>query len=99
MTKFQPGDRVIVIAPSFFKTSEIVPEWACEKLEPDEDFNTIYTLSIVYATALYILYNRARISPGETVLIYSGAGGVGIAAIQIAQQAGVIVRLLGSMLI
>ena len=99
VTKFQPGDRVVVMAPSFFKTSEIVPEWACEKLEPDEDFNTMCTLSVVYATALYALHNRARISPGETVLIHSGAGGVGIAAIQIAQQAGATVRLLGSMLI
>ena len=88
VTNFRPGDRVVVMAPSFFKTSEIVPEWACQKLEPSEDFNTMSTLSVVYATALYALHHRAHIKPGETVLIHSGAGGVGIAAIQIAQQTG-----------
>ncbi|KAL6719446.1 hypothetical protein ACLMJK_003686 [Lecanora helva] len=88
VTELRPGDRVVVMAPSFFKTSEIVPEWACQKLEPSEDFCTMSTLSVVYATALYALHYRAHIKPGETVLIHSGAGGVGIAAIQIAQQAG-----------
>ena len=86
--RLKPGDRVLVMAPSFFKTTEIVPEWACQHLRPDEDFNTMSTLSVVYATALYALHHRAHILPGETVLIHSGAGGVGIAAIQIAQQAG-----------
>ena len=84
----QPGDRVVVMAPSYFKTSEIVPEWACQKLQPDEDFNTLSTLSVVYATALYALHHRAHIAAGESILIHSAAGGVGIAAIQIAQQAG-----------
>lgn len=87
----QPGDRVVVMAPSYFKTSEIVPEWACQKLQPDEDFNTLSTLSVVYATALYALHHRAHITAGESILIHSAAGGVGIAAIQIAQQAGAVV--------
>ena len=46
------------------------------------------TLSVAYATALYALHHRARITVGESILIHSAAGGVGIAAIQIAQQAG-----------
>ena len=88
VTSVQIGDRVVVMAPSYFKTSEIIPEWACQKLQPNEDFNTMCTLSVVYATALYALHHRAHIRPGESVLIHSAAGGVGIAAIQIAQQAG-----------
>lgn len=84
-----PGDRVVVMAPSYFKTSEIVPEWACHKLQDEEDLNVVCTLPVVYATALYALHTKANIQPGESVLIHSGAGGVGIAAIQLAQQAGV----------
>ncbi|RFU27489.1 hypothetical protein B7463_g8851, partial [Scytalidium lignicola] len=83
-----PGDRVVVMAPRFFRTSEIIPAWACKKLLPDEPFNVMCTLPVVYATALYALRDRAHIQPGESVLIHSGAGGVGIAAIQVSQQAG-----------
>lgn len=88
-----PGDRVVVMAPTHFQTSQVVPEWACQKLEDHEDFNVLCTLSVVYATALYALQDRARVQSGETVLIHSGAGGVGIAAIQIAKLAGVEVRV------
>ncbi|NER95034.1 MAG: SDR family NAD(P)-dependent oxidoreductase, partial [Symploca sp. SIO1B1] len=42
----------------------------------------------VYATAWYALHHIARLQPGETVLIHSAAGGVGHAAIQIAQRLG-----------
>lgn len=59
----------------------------------------MYTLPGVYATALYALQDRARVQPGETVLIHSGAGGVGIAAIQIAKLAGAEVRIVPCWLI
>lgn len=26
-----PGDRVVVMAPSHFQTSQVVPEWSCQK--------------------------------------------------------------------
>ncbi len=42
----------------------------------------------VYATAWHALSQVARLQPDETVLIHSGAGGVGQAAIQIARQIG-----------
>ncbi|KAJ6092588.1 polyketide synthase [Penicillium sp. IBT 16267x] len=70
------GDRVVVMAPGHFKSSEIVPEWACKKLRSDEDFATMCTLPLVYSTAIYALTMRARLQPGESVLIHSGAGGV-----------------------
>ena len=87
-----PGDRVVVMAPGHLETLRIVPEWACQKLQDDEDYNVLSTLPVVYATALYALQDRACVKPGETVLIHSGAGGVGIAAIQIAKLAGAEVR-------
>ncbi|THV53463.1 hypothetical protein BGAL_0050g00300 [Botrytis galanthina] len=82
------GDCVVVMAPHNFKLVERVPHWACMKMEDGEDFNTISTLSTAFSTAIYALHDRARIQPQETVLIHSGAGGLGIAAIQIAKLAG-----------
>ncbi|RYP80513.1 hypothetical protein DL770_006186 [Monosporascus sp. CRB-9-2] len=82
------GDRVVVMAPGHFRTSEIVPSWACQKLLDGEPFDIMSTLPMVFSTALYALRDRARLQAGETVLIHSAAGGVGIAAIQIAQWIG-----------
>jgi hypothetical protein len=36
-SKFVPGDRVVVMAPSNFGTVECVPEWACCRLNDGED--------------------------------------------------------------
>ena len=43
----------------------------------------------VYLTAYYALHHLARLSAGERVLIHSGAGGVGVAAIALAKRLGV----------
>ena len=49
------------------------------------------TLPLVFATALHGLCDCANLRSGESVLIHAGAGGVGIAAIQIAQLKGAVI--------
>ncbi|PSN60577.1 reducing type I polyketide synthase 10 [Corynespora cassiicola Philippines] len=88
VTGFSQGDRVVVMAPSHFQTHQTVPQWACQKLEENDDLDMCATLPVVYSTAIYALEYRARLQKGETVLIHCGAGGVGMAAIRVAQQAG-----------
>ena len=46
------------------------------------------TIPLAFLTACYGLEHLARIQPGERILIHAAAGGVGLAAIQIAQRAG-----------
>jgi acyl transferase domain-containing protein/NADPH:quinone reductase-like Zn-dependent oxidoreductase len=46
------------------------------------------TLPTAFLTSAYTLVNVARIRPGDRVLIHGGTGGVGLAAVQIAQRAG-----------
>lgn len=46
------------------------------------------TVPVVYFTAYYALVIRARMSPGDSVLIHSGSGGVGQAAITLAIHHG-----------
>lgn len=76
------------MGPGHFSTHERIPEWACQKLLDTEDFDVVATLPLVFSTAIYALRYRANIQSGESVLIHSAAGGLGIAAIQIAQLAG-----------
>jgi NADPH2:quinone reductase len=45
-------------------------------------------LHLVYQTAFFALHRRANLAEGETVLVHAGAGGVGSAAIQLANAAG-----------
>lgn len=46
------------------------------------------TVPVVYCTAYYALVVRGQLRKGETVLIHSGSGGVGQAAIGIALSYG-----------
>ena len=46
------------------------------------------TIPIAFTTAYYSLVELGRLQPGESILIHAAAGGVGLAAVQIAQQVG-----------
>lgn len=46
------------------------------------------SVPLVFLTAWHMLITRARLKPGEDVLVQSAGSGVGIAAIQIARHAG-----------
>jgi len=48
-------------------------------------------LGIPYGTAWRALFQRASATPGETVLVHGGSGGVGTAAVQLARAAGLTV--------
>ena len=49
------------------------------------DFNQAASVPLVFLTAWHMLVTRAKIRPGQTVLVLGGGSGVGIAAIQIAK--------------
>lgn len=52
------------------------------------DIAAAAALPIAFGTAHHCLFARGGLKRGETVLIQAGAGGVGLAAIQLAHQAG-----------
>jgi fatty acid synthase len=47
------------------------------------------TIPVVYLTAYYALFEKARLQSGDTVLIHAGTGGVGQAAIRICISRGI----------
>ena len=55
---------------------------------PGLSFEEAATLPIAFLTASYALEYLGRLGPGESVLIHSASGGVGLAAIQLARRAG-----------
>ena len=66
-----------------------VIEEAYAQLKPKSiDFAEAAAAPLVLITAWEALYERARLTPGQIVLIHSGAGGVGHVAIQLAKKGG-----------
>lgn len=63
-------------------------------LPEDVDLVSAAALPIVYPTAHAALVLRAGLSAGETVLVHSAAGGVGLAAVQVAKALGA--RVIGT---
>ncbi|KAM0454269.1 hypothetical protein ACHAPV_008542 [Trichoderma viride] len=82
------GDRVAGFIPNHFSTTERVPVQAVHKMLPEEEFTVVPTLLGVYCTALVALKDRAHLRAGESVLIHSGAGAFGLAAITLAKHLG-----------
>ena len=87
----QAGDEVIArVAEGFCGRVTTAGHYVVrrpERLTPQQ----AAAVPLVYITAWYSLCHMARMARGETVLIHSAAGGVGGAAIQLAQRAGVTV--------
>ncbi|MDZ7745428.1 MAG: zinc-binding dehydrogenase [Halobacteriales archaeon] len=66
-------------------------------LVPDHvDFETAAAAPLVFQTAWRMLHSRAEIEAGESVLVLGASGGVGHAAVQIADHAGCEVFATGS---
>ena len=86
--RFQVGDEVMGVAPYSFASHAISAEFALVHKPGDIDHAQASTIPITFLTAYYALLRLAQLAPGERVLIHAGAGGVGLAAVQIAQQVG-----------
>ena len=41
VSDLEPGDRVCVLAPNTFRTTERVPAWACHKMLAEESFEVL----------------------------------------------------------
>ncbi len=84
----QIGDSVIAIAPGSFSQYVTVNAALVVRKPENLSFEEAATIPGAFLTAYYTLHHLAKISAGDRVLIHAAAGGVGLAAIQLAQQAG-----------
>ena len=87
-TELRVGDEVLAVA-GFAFGSHVVTRAELVAIKPPRlSFEEAATLPIAFLTASYALEYLARLGPGESVLIHSASGGVGLAAIQVARRAG-----------
>lgn len=88
VTDFRVGEPVVAFAQSGFSTHIVVPELVVAPVPQDLNPEAAATLPVAFLTAYYALCSCARLRKGEWVLVHGGAGGVGLAALQIAKWKG-----------
>lgn len=85
---FSIGDRVYGLGKGHFGNYTRVPAKLAQKLGPADDLVEMATMPLVFMTAIYAFDRVTQLKAGEKVLIQSATGGLGLAAIQVAQSKG-----------
>lgn len=86
--QWQPGDRVACLMAAPFGNRVRVNSHGLVAIPDSMPFVDAASVVLVYYTAWYCLVHVARLAKGQTILIHAASGGVGQAAIQLAQRAG-----------
>jgi acyl transferase domain-containing protein/acyl carrier protein len=85
---FQKGDEVIAFAPASFSAFTTTSATSVAPKPDNLSFEEAATIPAAFMTAYYALIIKGQLSKGERVLIHAAAGGVGMAAVKIAQWVG-----------
>ncbi|UFR06960.1 SDR family NAD(P)-dependent oxidoreductase [Streptomyces sp. Go40/10] len=89
VTGLSPGDRVMGLFPGgAFAPEAVTDHRRLVRVPAGWTFAQAAAAPIAFLTALYGLRDLAGVTAGETVLVHAAAGGVGMAAVQIARHLG-----------
>jgi len=89
VTDFRPGDRVMSRHTlGAFAELGNAKAALCDKVPDGMSLDAAGVFRGAYATAYHALLQRGRLQAGEWVLVHGAAGGIGIAAIQVAKLFG-----------
>ncbi len=85
----RPGDRVMgLLGGGGYAGKVTLHERLCIRVPPSLGWEEAAAVPEAFMTAFDALFERGRLSPGETVLLHAAASGVGTAAAQIARVSG-----------
>ncbi|QRK07700.1 SDR family NAD(P)-dependent oxidoreductase [Archangium violaceum] len=88
VTDLSVGDEVVAFAPSAMASHVVTDARFVVRRPPGMSAVEASSIPSVFMTAWYALNHLARLQRGERILIHSAAGGLGLAAVQIAQMLG-----------
>jgi NADPH:quinone reductase-like Zn-dependent oxidoreductase len=84
-----PGDRIIAVTGyGGLAEKMVIPARAAFRLPNGRSFAEGAALLLTYATSIHALVDRGRLEAGQTVLVLGAAGGVGLAAVELAKAHG-----------
>lgn len=91
VTRLKVGQRVAGLPSPHhgaYRSRIRAPDYLCFGLPDDVSFEEGATMPCVFFTVIHSLIQKAHMRPGQRILIHSAAGGVGLAAIQLARHLG-----------
>ncbi|WP_447008427.1 type I polyketide synthase [Saccharothrix isguenensis] len=89
VTDLAIGDRVFGLVLDAFGPVAVADRQTIVPMPEGFSFAEAAALPVVYLTAYYGLVDLAGLKPGERLLVHAAAGGVGMAAVQLAKHWGV----------
>jgi NADPH:quinone reductase len=89
VTSVKVGDRVLAMVTHGGLAEEVVvAASAAVPIPAQMDYASAAGFMMTYGTSYHALKQRARIKPGETLLVLGAAGGVGLAAVELGKAMG-----------
>ncbi|MFJ6296247.1 SDR family NAD(P)-dependent oxidoreductase [Streptomyces griseoviridis] len=88
VTGFAPGDRVMGLVSGGFATHAVADARMVAPVPDGWTWTQAASVPVAFLTAYYGLRDLARLGAGESVLVHAAAGGVGMAAAQLARHWG-----------
>ncbi|MGC0422077.1 SDR family NAD(P)-dependent oxidoreductase [Embleya sp. AB8] len=88
VTELAPGDRVMGIFPGAFGRVAVADHRLLRPIPDGWSYAEAASVPGAYLTAYYALFHLKQLEKGQRILIHAAAGGVGMAAVQLAQHVG-----------
>ena len=90
VTVYRRGDRVCADVRHGGCAEEVAvrADYTVARVPDGVDFTTAAAFGKTYGTSLHMLKNRAKLKPGETVLVLGAGVGIGLATVQLAKLMG-----------
>ncbi|MFC9236291.1 type I polyketide synthase [Streptomyces decoyicus] len=88
VTGFSPGDRVMGLFTQSFGPLAVADARTLARIPEGWSFAQAASVPVVFLTAYYALVDLGELQAGESVLVHAAAGGVGMAAVQLARHLG-----------
>ena len=94
VTNLKPGQRVAAMGNKMYAEYALAPATQVVPIPDSMNFEEGAAFPIQVLTAWHMLHTSHKTERGQTVLVHSAAGGVGVVAVQIAKAAGA--RVIGT---
>ena len=89
VTQWRVGDQVCALTPGGgYAQYCLTPAGQCLPIPKGLDLTQAASLPETFFTVWINVFDRARLAPGETLLVHGGSSGIGVSAIQMARAFG-----------
>jgi acyl transferase domain-containing protein/NADPH:quinone reductase-like Zn-dependent oxidoreductase/acyl carrier protein len=88
VTGFAVGDRVMGLMPGSLASTVLTDQGIVVPIPDGWSYAQAASVPLAFVTAYHALVEVADVQPGESVLVHAAAGGVGMAAVEVARHLG-----------